>query len=115
MIRNLTVGPGLTINGSYNNMPFMSPGAQHAGQMHINTNTGDLEVFDGTCWRTCTISPTVALEPKVQKILEWAENKMLEDQRLKDLMSRHPGLRDTYEKFEIMKALCSKEEDNVSG
>jgi hypothetical protein len=35
---------------------------------------------------------------------------MLEEHRLKELMARHPGLRDAYERLEIMKALIAEEE-----
>jgi hypothetical protein len=35
---------------------------------------------------------------------------MQQDAQLKDLMDRHPGLKDLNDKFEIMKALCMEEE-----
>jgi hypothetical protein len=53
---------------------------------------------------------TINLTTETTKILEWARDKMQQDAQLKDLMDRHPGLKDLNDKFEIMKVLCMEEE-----
>jgi hypothetical protein len=35
---------------------------------------------------------------------------MKQDRDLNERMQRHPGLRDTWEKFKIMEALCQEED-----
>jgi hypothetical protein len=38
--------------------------------------------------------------------------KMAEEQRLEALMAKHPGLKDTKEKFDVMYALVKKNESS---
>jgi hypothetical protein len=45
-----------------------------------------------------------------KQTIEWAHNKMQEEKKLKEMMDRHPGLKDLYDKFEMMKILCIEEE-----
>ena len=112
MIKNISAGLGIQIDSNHNNFPYVSPGAQHAGQIHVNTNTGDVEMFDGVVWRTLTTTPSISLDPEIYKVFEWAKEKMYEEQKLTLLLNRYPGLKDTYEKFQVMKVLCSENESN---
>ncbi len=113
MIKHIVAGPGVSVTGSFS-PPYISPGSQSAGMVRYNTSTQNAEVYDGNAWLTMSSSPSVSLSNDTIEVLEWARKKMQEEQKLEQLMQRHPGLRDTHEKFEIMKALCSKEEDNVA-
>ena len=113
MIKSIAPGYGITVTGSYG-QPYISPGAQSAGMTRYNTSTQNLEVYDGNAWLTMSNSAQISLDTETTEILNWARKKMQEESKLEDLMHRHPGLRDLYEKFELMKALCSKDEDNVS-
>ena len=114
MIKNMSGGYGIAITG-HPTPPYISPGSQSAGMLRYNTNSQQTEVYDGVSWLNMTSSPQVSLSNEVIEVVQWARKKMVQEQQLEKLMENHPGLRDTYEKFEIMKALCSKEEDNVPG
>lgn len=113
MIKNILGGPGINVSSGYGT-PYISPGAQSAGMTRYNTSTQNLEVYDGNAWLTMTNDTSVSLDTSTMEVISWARKKMLEEQQLEQLMKRHPGLRDTYEKFEIMKALCSQDEANQS-
>ena len=113
MIKHIVEGPGISITGSFS-PPYISPGSQSAGMIRYNTSSQTTEVYDGNTWLTMSSSPSVALSNDTLEVLDWARKKMLEEQNLYKLMEQHPGLKDAYEKFEIMKALCSKEEDNAT-
>lgn len=113
MIKNILGGPGINVSSGYG-APYISPGAQSAGMTRYNTSTQNLEVYDGNAWLTITNDSSVSLDNSTMEVIDWARKKMLEEQRLEQLMKQHPGLRDTYEKFEIMKALCSNDELNTS-
>ena len=113
MIKEITGGPGIVVSGSYGR-PYISPGAQSAGMTRYNTSTQNLEVYDGNAWLTMSSTPSISLDVGTLEVIGWARTKMAEEQKLKELMEKHPGLKDTYEKFEIMKALCSKDEANAS-
>lgn len=112
MIKSITAqGPYLVINGGYHNYPYLSPGAVGAGQLRWNSNTSEMEVNDGTIWRSLSQNnTTIELSAVAQQALNWAVDKMKEDLELHKRIERHPGLKDTYEKFKIMEALC-KEDD----
>jgi hypothetical protein len=98
-----------TYNG---NKPYINTTQPIAGMVRYNThNGGGMEVYDGGTWQTIANgSANIDLSEDTKRILEWAEKKMQEDQKLKELLARHPGLKDLNDKFEMMKALCMEEE-----
>jgi hypothetical protein len=114
MIKQIVAGPGVIVTGSYSDS-YISPGSQSAGIVRYNINTQNTEVYDGNAWLNMSSSPSISLSNDALEVLRWARKKMSEEQKLERLMEQYPGLRDTYEKFEIMKALCNKEEHNVAG
>ncbi len=112
MIKSITAqGPYLVIDGGSHNYPYLSPGAVCAGQLRWNTNTNEMEVNDGNIWRSLGHNnASIGLTAVAQEALSWAVDKMKEDFELHKRIARHPGLRDTYEKFKIMEALCREED-----
>jgi len=112
MIKGVTSnGPYLVVTGGYPNYPYISPGSVGAGQLRWNTNTNEMEINDGVTWRSLGANnTTVSLTTDAQEALTWAVTKMKEERDLNQRMERHPGLRDTYEKFRIMEALCREED-----
>lgn len=116
MIKSVTShGPYLVINGGYHNYPYMSPGASGAGQLRWNINMNDMEVNDGVSWRSLNANHTsISLTNDAQDALSWALKKMQEERELEQRIQRHPGLRDTWEKYKIMEALCREEDARQS-
>jgi hypothetical protein len=113
VIKDILSGPGIVVTGNFGT-PYISPGAQSAGMTRYNTSIQNLEVYDGNTWLSISASPQVSLDVGTLEVVNWAKKKMAEESRLEDLMKKHPGLRDTYEKFELMKALCQEEKHNVT-
>lgn len=98
-------GPGITVtNNSLRS--YVSPAAKHGGAVHFNQQTLELEVYDGSNWTPIRYSYQVEVDTYVKEIVQWAREKMSEERRLQQLVKTHPGLKEAYEKFEIMKALC---------
>jgi hypothetical protein len=112
MIKSLvSQGPYLVVNGGYHNFPYMSPGAVGAGQLRWNTNTNAMEVNDGISWRSLgAIDTSISLTEDAKTAIDWALKRMKEERELEQRMQRHPGLRDTWEKFKIMESLCREED-----
>ena len=111
MIKTLSTNDQyLNVINDYHNVPPISPGAQSAGMLRWNTNTSAIEVYNGIAWFPINTDASVNLTPIAQQAMTWAIDKMKEEERLKDLMARHPGLKDLNDKFEMMKALCLEEE-----
>ena len=93
---------------------YFSPGAVGAGMVRWNTNTNNMEVYDGACWKEVSTNyASVGLNSDAEELLDWARNKRAEDSRIKSLMEHHPGLKDAWEKFEIMRLLCLENESTV--
>jgi len=94
MIRNITAGYGINIGGSNSySTPFIDQTRPSAGMVrYINNN---LEVYDGANWMIVQSSyPQIELNGAVQAILAWAQEKMTEENRIKELAAKHPTVAD---------------------
>lgn len=100
----------IQIGNFYSNVPPMSPGAQSAGMLRYNTSSNTIEVYNGVAWFSIETTTDILLSPMAQQAVDWAIKKMEEDLRLQSLMTRHPGLKELNDKFEMMKVLCQEEE-----
>lgn len=111
MIKNIHSSTNhIQISQGYSNAPPISPGAQSAGMLRYNTNSNCIEVYNGQAWFSIETNADILLSPVAQQALDWSIKKMKEEEQLQSLMSRHPGLKDLNDKFEIMKVLCQEEE-----
>ena len=111
MIKNIHSSTNhIQIGQSYSNASQISPGAQSAGMLRYNTNSNTMEVYNGVAWFSIETTADISLSPIAQQAVDWAMKKMEEDLRLQSLMSRHPGLKELNDKFEMMKVLCQEEE-----
>lgn len=79
--------------------------------MRYNTSNQTMEVFDGNQWIMLNAgSASVGLTGEAESLLDWAKHKRDEEFKLKSLMEKHPGLKEAYERLEIMKALTLEED-----
>jgi hypothetical protein len=93
MIRNITAGYGIHIGGGNYNTPYIDATRPSAGMVrYLNNN---FEIYDGSNWMTMQASyPQVELSGEVQSILAWAQGKMAEEARVKELAAKHPTVAD---------------------
>ncbi len=98
MIKNISPGTGLTINGGQASWPsfYNTPSSNSlVGQMRYNGSNQCIEVYDGNSWLILGNSyPTIELAPHVQAVVQWAQIKMAEESRLKELAQKHPTVAD---------------------
>jgi hypothetical protein len=88
--RYLTV----TGNGTY---PYISSygNSLGTGNMRFNTQTQNVEVYDGNQWITCsTGSVSVGLNGDAESLLDWARIKRDEESRIVALAAKHPTVAD---------------------
>jgi len=86
------------------------------GQIRYSPTNSCMEVFEGSSWQMMQTTMTnVGLSPDAELAIDWARKKMLEEMDLKARMEKHPGLKDAYEKFQIMDALTLEEDKNDHG
>ena len=111
MIKNLSQSGAFMQVSSYY-PPQIYGNGQSAGQVRYNTSTQQMEVYDGNIWIAISQTVTVGLSMPAEEAIRWAQDKMDEERSLKKRLEKHPGLKDAYEKFQVMDILC-KEEENV--
>ena len=100
MIKGLNTGTGLTVNNGYTSWPnFYNNSASNSntlvGQMRYNGSAQCIEVYDGMTWLSMgSAYPTIELAPHVQAVVTWAQTKMAEESRLRELAAKHPTVAD---------------------
>lgn len=120
MIKNISPGTGITINGGHASWPsfYNTPSSNSlVGQMRYNGSNQCIEVYDGSSWLMLGNSyPTVDLAPHVQAVVTWAQIKMAEEARLKELAAKSPAVADALdalkkaeEQVQIVAALVDTE------
>jgi hypothetical protein len=112
MIRNISPGAGIHITGNVYNSPYVDMSRPSAGMVRYNGN--NIEVYDGGSWLPMTSSyPTIEIDSETREILQWAQNRMVEEQRMQALADKHPAVADALaareradEAVRIAMALC---------
>ena len=101
MIKSINGSNGITINNGYSSWPqFYNNNSANTlvGQVRYNGSSQNMEVYDGTNWLTMSSGyPTVELTGEVQAILNWAREKIHEENRVKELAAKHPSVADALE------------------
>lgn len=92
MINNIMPGPGINIIGSGTGMPWIDMNRPSAGLVRFNNG---FEIYDGSSWiRMDGAYPTVELDLGAQAAIRWANEKIAEEKRLKELAETNPALKD---------------------
>lgn len=74
------------------------------------THSGNLEIWTGTHWAAApTETVNVGLDPEIERVLAWAQQRMQEDQAREQRMRNNPALRAAWEQYEIVERLTRKE------
>ena len=118
MIRSLTGSKYVNVNSGVPGPTYMSPpmSALNVGQVRFNNSLQCLEVYDGATWLPILANhASVDLNHEATAALDWVRQKMQEEKDLQELMNKHPGLKDLYDKFEMLKVLCEQEEKEKDG
>ena len=111
----ITAGSTHVVVIPYTARPFvnMYGGALNVGAVRYNPGSSCMEIWDGTAWQPFRDDSSVDLSNETKATLDWARQKMQEEQRLDQLMALHPGLRDLHERFEVMLRLVQKENNDA--
>lgn len=80
------------------------------GTMHVNTGfgtSGSVTTYDGTTWQTTMPGPSEF--EKIEKRLESIETRLsilVEDNELLEANENFPALKEAYEHYKMIEALC---------
>ena len=87
-------------------------GGQSSGEMRYNTSNQLVEVYNGNTWQSITEYVNINLSSEAETAIQWATNKMYEEQELKAKMEKYPTLKSAYEQYKMVEALVY-EDDKV--
>lgn len=98
MIKGITGGKYIMVQGGSSSDPYISPGAVGSGMMRWNPNMNCVEVNDGSMWKQMGTSyATITLDSEAESILNWARLER-EKQRLREKrIQENPALKKAYE------------------
>ena len=89
MIRNITGGVGIHVQGSVYNAPYIDTTRASAGM--VRYVGGNLEVYDGSSWLPLASSyPQIELDGVTVEVVQWARRRMEEEKRMLELAKTHP-------------------------
>lgn len=98
MIKGITGGRYVMVQGGSVSDPYISPGSAGAGMMRYNPNMNCMEVNDGNMWKQLGTSyATIALDAEAEGLLNWAKQER-DKQRLREKrIQENPALKKAYE------------------
>ena len=98
MIKGITGGKYVMVQGGSSSDPYISPGSAGAGMMRWNPNMNCMEVNDGNTWKQLGMAyATVTLDAEAESILNWAKQER-DRQRLREKrIQENPALKKAYE------------------
>lgn len=121
MIKSLTAGQFINVMNGSPMMPYISPGAQGAGQMRYNTSSNNIEVWDGVTWKELGMGyANIELTSEAVSLLEWARKKRNEELESEQLAKENPIMQDLLEQIKLkqdqlrMATILVKEEQKVT-
>ena len=106
MIKGITSSSQyITVSGGNAMSSYFSPGAQGAGQMRYNTNSNNIEVWDGVTWKELGTSyASIDLNYEAQELLRWAREAKNKELARESRIKENPALRKAYEAIQRAEA-----------
>ena len=94
MIKGLAGGVGVRVSGGDTPVPYINMTNVNPMQGMIRVWGTDMQVFDGTIWRTLPASyATVTLDEYSLGLLDWAKKKKMEEEVLLSLPNDNPAVK----------------------
>ena len=90
-----TTGKYTAVTGGPSGNYVNNSGLMSVGQLQFNTNTQQMELYNGTGWQVLNLGHYyVGLNPDAEQILDWARNKIHEEQELERLAKENVAIQD---------------------
>lgn len=106
------------MGGYPSSMPYVNASALSAGSIRYNPGSMSMEVYDGNSWIPFNTNvATVDLPDWVKATLDWAHQRMIDEQKLDHLCEKYPGLHNARNNFELFKkfVVAQEQADNNHG
>jgi len=94
MFKGITGGQHIVVSNGNPMTPYIPAGNQSAGMLRYNSNSSNIEVYDGSIWKELTASyASVDLNHEAQNAINWANGKMKEEAEYKMLAEKHVAVK----------------------
>lgn len=111
MLKRLnSVSKYINVLGADPQISYISSNMLSAGQVRYNSSSSNIEVYDGINWHVLSYHASVELTDEATLVLDWAREKMYEEQRLDELCKKYPGLAKARDNFEMFKSMIESQE-----
>ncbi len=93
-------GRYMMVNGGMPSTTYMNTmsGYMGVGDVRFNSNTQNLEVYDGQMWRELNTShASIGLTPEAESLLDWARDKRNQEMQIEALSKSNPTIADLVE------------------
>ena len=105
MIKGITSGPGITVQGGNTSFPYVPMNTSNPIQGMIRINGNDMQVFDGSGWINMASSyATVELDGDTQSLLHWARKQRDQQLARERRIENNPALKKAYEAIQRAEA-----------
>jgi hypothetical protein len=105
MIKNLTGGPGVIVNGGGVSYPYITQNTNNPIQGMLRLNGNDIQTFDGSGWIQLSAAyPSVSLDGETLDLLQWARTQRQLEMNRKTLIANNPALQKAYESIQRAEA-----------
>ena len=96
MIKHISTSDRWIISTWQSNSTINHPAA---GTVKYNSNSQGLEVWDGYSWVSMEHSANIKMTTEADRILLWAEGKMLKEEHAKKIAKDYPIVQDALDKI----------------
>jgi hypothetical protein len=102
MIKSIiTSSPWLLVTNGNPGTPYISPSSTNPATGMMRYNGQDIEVYDGSYWQRLSSHAIVDLNGAANSAIAWAQNKMYEESRIKELAANNETIADALAKYEL--------------
>jgi hypothetical protein len=112
MISSITGIGGVKTVGGWHSKPYFTNNDMNnnktpvEGDVRFNGTTGKLECWVNNYWQPVSSGDvTVELTPDVQQVLNWAKDKMSQEQHIKELAEQHPSIASAVNQLDTLVSL----------
>jgi hypothetical protein len=117
MIKTIAGGSYIQVNNGTTSYPYINTNSNNPLQGMLRLNNSNIEVYDGSSWVMLQSAyTTVELSASAQPAINWAMQKMFEEDRIKELAKTHPAVEDAVghlkqaeDRLKVVLALTEKE------
>lgn len=102
MINSITGGQYIEVQGAYPTSQYVNMSSNNPATGQVRFNGTSMEVYDGSMWTQIQMSyPSVSLNGVAVAALDWAQKKMADEARIKELAKTNITIADALARYEL--------------